>query len=261
MIAPRAIPVEYLRWNKRYGAPYGRRYIAARLVSRLVSSGLATKIKGPFSIQPNNTTRHFEYPWAFEAANLQPGHRVLEIGGGLSGFQFVLEKYGCKVVNVDPGLESSGIGWPCTSESIGRLNRLFGTSVELRNTTMAQASLMPDSFDRVFAISVLEHLSDEDISSSVQVAAQALKPGGIFVITVDLFLDLAPFTSRTYNQYGRNVNIKWIVNQTSLVMEQGNPAQLNGFSEFDSEEIESRLEEYFVGEYPALVQCLVLRKK
>jgi len=34
-----------------------------------------------------------------------------------------------------------------------------------------------------------------------------LKPGGRLVLTIDLFLNLKPFTSRTSNQFGVNVSI------------------------------------------------------
>jgi hypothetical protein len=37
--------------------------------------------------------------------------RVIEIGGGLSGFQFALSKMGCDVVNIDLGMEAAGLDW------------------------------------------------------------------------------------------------------------------------------------------------------
>ena len=122
---------------------------------------------GPFSIQRNNTTRTFEYPWAFHAAALKPGMQ-LEIGGGLSGFQFVLDRNGCKVVNVDPGMEATGVGWPCDDATMGEMNRLFGTSVELRNTVVTNAGLESSSFDRAFSISVLEHLPTAEIEDAIR---------------------------------------------------------------------------------------------
>jgi len=62
---------------------------------------------------------------------------VLELGGGLAGFQFVLDQAGCRVVNIDPGMKSEG--WPCDQQSMQTLNRRFKTSVELRNTTIENA--------------------------------------------------------------------------------------------------------------------------
>lgn len=212
---------------------------------------------GPFAIQPNNTTRRFEYPWAFHATPLDAGMRVLEIGGGLSGFQFALDRHGCAVVNIDPGLEAKGIGWRCDNASMARLNQLFGTSVELRNTVISDAQLAPESFDRAFSVSVLEHLPDRDC---MRYAYDCLRPGGYFVLTVDLFLNVAPFTSKLSNKYGKNVSIKWLTELAPFELAQGNRRELYGFSEFNPEHILCGLEKYFIGSYPALVQCVVLRK-
>jgi hypothetical protein len=40
----------------------------------------------------------------------------------------------------------------------------------------------------------------------------------------------------------------------------GNPKELFGFSPFSVDSILSNLEKYLIGQYPVLVQCLVLRK-
>jgi small ligand-binding sensory domain FIST len=40
----------------------------------------------------------------------------------------------------------------------------------------------------------------------------------------------------------------------------GRCEELFGHPEFDADKIQSRLDEFFVGDYPALAQCLVLQK-
>jgi len=260
MIAPRELPEKYAAWNRRHGAPFGRKLPLDRWVKRLAPWRLQTRYIGPFAFQPNNTTRAFEYPWAFFATPLGPKARVLEIGGGLSGFQFVLARKGLRVVNVDPGIDARGRNWKCDNKSIDKLNRYFGTDVELRNTVVSQADLEPESFDRAFSISVLEHLLDEEIEAVMHSVFACLKPGGYFVLTIDLFLDIAPFTSRNMNEYGKNVDIKRIVEMAPFTMEKGDPNKLNGFPKFNPDAIQSNLYSYFVGDYPTMVQCLVLRK-
>ena len=186
--------------------------------------------------------------------------RVVEIGGGLSGFQFLLDRAGCKVVNVDPGMNAKGVGWPCDQASIRKLNRAFGANVELRNCTVNRALLEAESYDRAFSISVLEHLPEDEVVEIMERVFQCLKPGGLFVLTVDLFLNLAPFTSRPENEYGRNIDLQALCGRAPFEIAVGQPAELCGFAEFDPGRIQSRLEEYVVGQYPVLVQCLVLRK-
>jgi SAM-dependent methyltransferase len=187
--------------------------------------------------------------------------RVLELGGGLSGFQFALDKIGCDVVNVDPGLEAKGIGWPCDSVSMERLNRLFGTRVQLRNTTIENAGLGDSSVDRAFSISVIEHLTDADIQNAMKHIYRCLKPGGLFILTIDLFLNLRPFCSRVRNEFGRNHNVCSIAESENWELVEGNREELFGFDAFDPDRILSNLENYLIGQgYPALVQCLILRK-
>ncbi|HXK23643.1 MAG TPA: class I SAM-dependent methyltransferase [Myxococcota bacterium] len=259
MIGVRRLPPDFHAWNERYGAPFGRPD-PNRWVKRLLTWSMLQRHRGPFSFQPNNTLRTFEYPWAYGVVPIEPGMRVLEIGGGLGGFQFVLDGMKCHVVNVDPGMEANGVGWQCDPERMATLNKLFGASVELRNTTIEKAGLESESFDCAYSISVIEHLPDGEISDVMQHVYRVLKPGGFFVLTVDLFLNLQPFTSRESNEYGRNIDVRALAESAPFRLSTGDRAELYGYPEFDKDRIQSQLERYFVGVYPALTQCLVLQK-
>jgi SAM-dependent methyltransferase len=261
MLALAKIPDNYLEWNHIHGAPFGRKPMIGRLKKPFVSEDEIERIKGPFAIQPNNSTREFEYPWAFEAAKLSKGMTTLEIGGGLAGFQFVLDGFGCKVVNVDPGMEAEGVGWPCDNESMAKLNKRFNANVDLRNTTIEKADLKDNSFDRAFSISVIEHLPDANIIEVMQHVHRSLKPGGLFIFTLDLFLNLHPFCSRASNNFGKNQNAKWMTEIGKWEMVVGKPAELFGFAEFNADTVQSNLDKYLIGRfYPTLVQCVVLKK-
>ena len=178
---------------------------------------------GPFAFQPNSSTRVFEYPWAFHAAEVKPGSRVVEIGGSLSGFQFVLARSGAQVINVDPGEAASGVGWPVDDESLGRLNRAFKTRVELINSTLQEARLENESADVVYSISTIEHIPPDELPSLMQEVQRILRPGGAAVLTVDLFLDLDPFASDVTNEFGTNVSVHELVQQSGLKLVAGNP--------------------------------------
>jgi SAM-dependent methyltransferase len=262
MLAPASLPESYQKWNLSNGAPFGRPIPRRRLLDYFKTAKRREQLGGPFSIQPNNTTREFEYPWSFYSADLTSGMCVLEFGGGLSGFQFVLDKYGCDVVNVDPGTDAKGLGWPCDLASMTRLNRCFGTNVQLRNTTIENAQLSDNSMDRAFSISVIEHLTDSDLANATKHIYKCLKPGGLFILTVDLFLNLHPFCSRPTNDFGRNQDVRRIVDSENWEMVIGNQEQIFGFDAFNTDYILSNLETYLIGRsYPVLVQCLVLRKR
>jgi SAM-dependent methyltransferase len=231
----------------------------ARPLNRLVDR-FGQSLRGPFTIQDNNTTRRAEYPWAYFATPLEPGLQVLELGGSLAGFQFVLDRAGCRVTNVDPGNESHGRGWPVDQESIRTLNRAFGTAVQLQNCFLSEAPLQRASFDRAYSISVLEHIPVAEIPGTIALIYDLLKPGGYFVLTLDLFLNLAPFCSRETNEYGSNISARLIAEAAPFELHEGERRELLGYDEFDPDRILSTLEHFMIGDYPALAQLMVLKK-
>jgi len=219
------------------------------------------RIVGPFAFQPNNETRTYEYPWAFFAAPVDRDMSVVEIGGSLSGFQFVLSKVGASVVNVDPGDAASGVGWPCDAGSIARLNHAFGTSVQLENTTLLEANLPDESVDCIYSISTIEHIPESEHRELADEMRRILRPGGNVILTIDLFLDLAPFTSRRSNRFGSNIDVSLFVETLRLEKTFGDERELNGFPSFDPDYVLSELSEVLYGtQYPSCAQLLVLRK-
>lgn len=261
MIAPAIIPEKYGQWNARHGAPLGRRVRLLRVKRWFMSDAQIRCACGVFAMQMNSSTRTFEYPWAFDVGQLRPGMKVLEIGGSLAGFQFVLDQFGCEVVNVDPGLEARGVGWPCDKKTMTRLNVFFHTQVDLRNTTVERAKLADGEFDRAYSISVIEHLPAEDLANVMSHVFRSLKPGGLFILTVDLFLNIQPFCSHRINKYGTNQNICELIRSQPWKLVSGRPDELFGFPEFDTDKILGRLDTFLLGQYfPALAQCIVLQK-
>jgi SAM-dependent methyltransferase len=222
---------------------------------------------GPFAFQTNSGTRVFEYPWAYFATAATAGMRVLEAGGGMSGLQFVLALEGCVVVNVDPcidtdtGLAAAAHAWQVTPEVHDRLNTLFGTDVRLVQKRLQDADLEPESFHRVLCLSVMEHLDSGEARGMVETIARLLVPGGIFVASVDLFLDLRPFGVLTRNCYGTNINIYQLIGGLGLDLVHGDPSELYGFPAFDRDRMVRALPDLLIAPgYPCLTQTLILRK-
>jgi 2-polyprenyl-3-methyl-5-hydroxy-6-metoxy-1,4-benzoquinol methylase len=257
MIARKNLPESYRKWNTKWTAPYGRRRLLPAW-GPLV--WIEAKWRGPFGWQGrNNTTRIFEYPWAYHAiARRGSGLRILEIGGGLSGLQFVLAIEGNHVVNVDPGQE--GLGWRYQSDLHGRLCRSLGAPVQLFDKKIDLLQAPPSSFDVVLSVSALEHFSDGDLIALASAVKRLLEPDGIVVMTIDLFLDLKPFSGREENEWGRNLDVRQFLNMAGLRLEDGCPAELLGFPEFNHAKVLANLATYFLGEYyPTLSQCVVAR--
>jgi SAM-dependent methyltransferase len=261
MIGRLAMPDRFVRWNERWGAPHGRRLSGWR--RRLLRGERRTRAIGPFGFQPNNTTRAWEYPWAFHAVPITSGSSVVDVGGALSGFQFALAATSRRVVNVDPFVaygtarEYQAMEPDACHRS---LNAAFGTEVVLRRCDLPSAGLAAGSVDVVYCISTLEHLADAMIEATLAEVSRILAPGGRCVLTVDLFLDLHPFTSRSANRWGRNIDLSWLVHSSGLDLLDGNPSELNGFAEFDPDAVQSALGDYLIGSYPGMAQCLVLAR-
>jgi hypothetical protein len=107
---------------------------------------------------------------------------------------------------------------------------------------------------------VLEHIPEPDLARIMGHVRRALRPGGTFVLTVDLFLDLAPFTDVVSNRWGKNLSMRWLVEQSGMELAHGDRSELCGFPEFEPDRITARRAELLVGGYQAAVQTLVLRK-
>lgn len=262
MIARSAFLDKYAEWNADFGSPFGFRNEprVRNVVFRKLGLIDAIYPRDYFAYQPNNTTRAFEYPWVFHTLPLKDGARILEIGGGLSGLQFVLSSLGYSVTNIDPGQVEMRKTWRYDEGFFAALNRRFNTAVELRKVTIDKAALADSAFDCAYSISVLEHLPAEAVTDVMKHVWRCLKPGGTFVLTVDLFLNLKPFTDRKRNEYGENLDLKWVSELAPFDIVSGEMSEMFGFPDFNPRRVLSQLETLLVGTYPAIIQCFALRK-
>ncbi len=167
---------------------------------------------GPFGFQENSGTRKGEYPWCYYATNLRPGMEVVEIGPGASGFQFALSQAGVRVTSVDPVINPhESVDWVFSEKEFQKLKRALRADVHFIRQYLQDAGLSSNTYDRVFSISVIEHIPGEEAIQLLKEAARILKPRGFFIATIDLFLDLIPFTLKTSNVYGANVSVSELV--------------------------------------------------
>lgn len=265
VLARNPLPEAFVIWNRANGAPSGRWNPATRALRRVRNLEAAyhlARLLGPFAFQPNSSTRTFEYPWAFQAIGPRPGMRLLEIGGGLSGLQFVLSRLGCEVHNIDPFVDF-GLGpYKANPErALVQINRALHTDVRLHRSTLAEAPLA-GRFDVIYSVSTLEHMPPTEIEDTVTTARTLLSPGGRIVLTLDLFLDVAPFCSRPTNRWGRNVSTAWIADLFGLNLIAGDCRELYGFEQFSVDHVLGNLSEYVVGTgYPQLAQLVVLGRE
>jgi hypothetical protein len=130
--------------------------------------------------------KNVQRPWAIKAilANLRPPARLLEIGGGepiVSGF---LAELGYDVTLVDP---YDGFGNGPTDYA--RYAVHFPHVKIVREYFRADLPLLvPGSFDAIFSISVLEHLSPDLLTSCFDAIGKFLAPSGTSIHCFDFIL-------------------------------------------------------------------------
>ncbi len=186
--------------------------------------------------------------------------RILEIGGALSGLQFVLAKDGHEVHNVDPFFDYGKGDYdidPIAEHA--NLNRVFDTDVVLHRATLPEADVT-GTFAAALCISTIEHLSPADVEATLAEVKRLLVPGGLLILTIDLFLNLTPFCSRTANVWGTNMSVAWIDELLGYPMVAGDRRELNGYPEFSTDDILGRLEEFAIStHYPQMAQLVAFR--
>jgi 2-polyprenyl-3-methyl-5-hydroxy-6-metoxy-1,4-benzoquinol methylase len=262
MLAHRYLSAEFEAWNRKWGAPYG--YPNAENIRYRDDIPFIHKARlaGPFAFQANNTTRYYEYPWVYDQIDHSSSKTIVDVGAGVTGLQFVLSKIGHRVYCVDPGLASPDqYGWGSQLVTHQDLNSAFHTDVARIPTLLEDCGLQHGTIDVVTCVSTLEHVPFEGSVSMLKAAGDLLKPGGRFIATIDLFLDLEPFTKRTGNKWGTNLDLGKLFetdNRFKLVV--GEPSELYGCEGFDPDRILERCAEFYIGEYPLFAQCFVLER-
>ncbi len=125
-------------------------------------------------------SRQFEYPWALYHGEVSNTHDVLEVGSGWSVLKFVLGRRAKSVVCLEPDLESLNKSQE-TIDSFGfkNITQVKGDVRELPFPAL--------SFDRVFCISVLEHVPDNH-EQCIKEMMRVLRPGGVLLLTLDVVM-------------------------------------------------------------------------
>jgi len=142
-------------------------------------------------------SRMWEYPYAILAAELKAGMQCADIGCGTTPFSIYLSESTGKncVTGFDPD-EIEGSNLHSTFGANKKLLESLGIRY-LRND-MTKLEVPDESFDRVFCISVLEHIEEPSVwQTGINEMVRILKPGGRLILTMDMGIGL-PLTN-TYD--------------------------------------------------------------
>lgn len=123
-------------------------------------------------------SRQAEWPWAIQAAELTGTELCLDVGAGWSVLKYALARRCHKVWCIDTDLAGTAKAQK-TTEKLGvqNVSHHLGDACDL--------PFEDDSFDRVFCISVLEHVLPPHVPV-VEELIRVLKPGGRLLLSLDV---------------------------------------------------------------------------
>lgn len=140
--------------------------------------------------------RRTEYPWAILNANLNKSMKILDIGSGITTFPVYLASKGHEVFSVD----NDDILMQRLAPSMAKW---VGATVNYKLGDVTNLEFEDNTFDRVFCISVLEHLEEEKVNGkyvnyrkgnldvkAISEMLRVLKPKGRLILTVDWSEDI-----------------------------------------------------------------------
>lgn len=132
-------------------------------------------------------SRVWEYPFTmhhlrrWRASVAAPAPLVVDLGSGVTFFPFEVARLGCEVACLDID--------PVAGRDLGRAAAVTDAApgrVAFRQVTGSALPLADGEADAVYCVSVIEHVPD--FPGMVAEVARALRPGGLFVVTVDVDL-------------------------------------------------------------------------
>ena len=179
----------------------------------------------------NHWSRAWEYPCAVLAAEMEHhSYRILDVGGGGSPFAEYSSKNGHNAYEIDPSLNEGLSHVVNRSKGIYRnvrslifyailkltgIRRKWGMPSRIKNSSVhyypysATNIGFPDNFfDRVFCLSVMEHIPVESWNQCCKEFERVLKSSGRLIITLDM--STSKSNDRQYLKLVNNCSLKLI---------------------------------------------------
>ncbi len=169
---------------------YGLRLAAKLLLRGKLSRALR------FAIYPVNYWRNAEFAAALAAIKPKPGDRILDVGSPKLLSLYLASRRGANIEATD--LHDYFIA---DYTRLRHVEHLSKSQYELRAADGRQLPYPNASFDKTYAISVVEHIPDCGDTQCLQEMARVVRPGGHLFITV-------PFAPQAREEF-RAPNYYW----------------------------------------------------
>jgi SAM-dependent methyltransferase len=178
-------------------------------------------------------SRLWEYPFAVLAADVRAGMACADVGCGSTPFTVYLARQpGVSVTGFDPDVFAEGTRAAAFGVSAAFIQR---TGLDIRACGITRLDAPSNHFDRVFCLSVIEHLDADTARRGMREMARVLKPGGRLVVTVDVaildtFNDVDPLSLiwESGLLVAGSLDVAWPRHRLGIGYHGGHPADVFG---------------------------------
>jgi cyclopropane fatty-acyl-phospholipid synthase-like methyltransferase len=153
-------------------------------------------------IIPVSYWRSVEFSLVYGQADFQPSDRILDIGSPKLLSLYLAKKLGAEVYSTD--IDGYFVKEYTT---LRRLERISPEKYHVEVEDGRKLSFDDESFDKVFAVSVVEHIPDHGDADCLREVGRVLRPGGRCLLTV-------PFSPQSANQYRSRGSFYWSSSST-----------------------------------------------
>jgi len=134
-------------------------------------------------IIPMDCLRFFEIPATFKELKPSDHDRIFDLSSPKLLSLLLAEKYNVRVVATDIWKEEIA-AWGKIRQGIN--NRKINKNLSLKVVDGRKLKYRSNYFDKIYSISVIEHIEGDGDTKSIRELARVLKPGGTLVVTVPL---------------------------------------------------------------------------